>query len=196
MLKELKYNEKIAALVVVFLIGISIGVISSFIVFQESGKSYLNLYCISNSKIIPVFDRDFYPVVMKALKNANESIEIIAFKLSYYPKYRNSKENKLVWELIKAKERGVKVRILLDEYPNKNSAYSLLKSRGIDIKYDSKNVTTHAKVIIIDGKIVILGSTNFSYYGLEKNHEANIYIESEEVAKAFRDYFERLWKNS
>lgn len=196
MLKELKYNEKIAALVVVFLIGISIGVISSFIVFQESGKSYLNLYCISNSKIIPVFDRDFYPVVMKALKNANESIEIIAFKLSYYPKYRNSKENKLVWELIKAKERGVKVRILLDEYPNKNSAYSLLKSRGIDIKYDSKNVTTHAKVIIIDGKIVILGSTNFSYYGLEKNHEANIYIESEEVAKAFRDYFEKLWKNS
>jgi len=196
MLKELKYNEKIAALVVVFLIGISIGVISSFIVFQESGKSYLNLYCISNSKIIPVFDRDFYPVVMKALKNANESIEIIAFKLSYYPKYRNSKENKLVWELIKARERGVKVRILLDEYPNKNSAYSLLKSRGIDIKYDSKNVTTHAKVIIIDGKIVILGSTNFSYYGLEKNHEANIYIESEEVAKAFRDYFERLWKNS
>ncbi|HDN83673.1 MAG TPA: hypothetical protein ENG50_04850 [Candidatus Altiarchaeales archaeon] len=196
MLKELKYNEKIAALVVVFLIGISIGVISSFIVFQESGKSYLNLYCISNSKIIPVFDRDFYPVVMKALKNANESIEIIAFKLSYYPKYRNSKENKLVWELIKARERGVKVRILLDEYPNKNSAYSLLKSRGIDIKYDSKNVTTHAKVIIIDGKIVILGSTNFSYYGLEKNHEANIYIESEEVAKAFRDYFEKLWKNS
>jgi len=67
------------------------------------------------------------------------------------------------------------------------------KGIGIEIKHDSEEVTTHSKLVIIDGKTVILGSTNWSYYGLEKNHEANVLIRSKEIADYFEKYFDELW---
>jgi len=83
----------------------------------------------------------------------------------------------------------------VDEYSKTNNAFNLLKDRGINIIYDSRSVTTHSKLVIIDGRIVILGSTNFSYYGLEKNNEANVLIESEKISEQYEAYFNDLWND-
>jgi phosphatidylserine/phosphatidylglycerophosphate/cardiolipin synthase-like enzyme len=51
-------------------------------------------------------------------------------------------------------------------------------------------------MMIIDSQIVLVGSTNWSHFSLDKNHEANILINSKELAKEYEKYFEEIWKES
>ena len=62
------------------------------------------------------------------------------------------------------------------------------------VRYDPVGVTTHTKLLIIDGEIGIVGSTNWTYSALEKNHEVSVLIRSPEVARNLYHYFQRVWK--
>ena len=70
--------------------------------------------------------------------------------------------------LIKAHERGVKVRILLDKsnLKDKWSKRSVLVDSGIDVGIDEVSGIAHNKVMIIDEETVITGSYNLT---LRKN---------------------------
>ena len=46
--------------------------------------------------------------------------------------------------------------------------------------------------MIVDGKLTLVGSTNWTYYALTNNNEASVLIRSKEVAKAFVDYFNQV----
>ena len=47
--------------------------------------------------------------------------------------------------------------------------------------------------MIVEGKIILIGSTNWSYYSFSKNHESNVIFNNKESAKRFENYFEELW---
>jgi len=181
-----------------FFLGLAMGILLGAILgilivnlFQE--QFYPSVLCVDKASLVPISDRGYFPAVIRELQGARKSIHIVAFELKYYEDYQDSNQNKIVQALVDAHNRGVDVRVIVDEYSKKNNAYEFLKEKGIEIRYDSVDVTTHAKLIIIDGKSVILGSTNFSYYGLEKNHEADILVDAGHVAEYFEGYFEELW---
>ncbi|MEK7290856.1 MAG: phospholipase D-like domain-containing protein, partial [Planctomycetota bacterium] len=44
---------------------------------------------------------------------------------------------------------------------------------------------THNKILVIDNYITIVGSTNWTYSALKKNHEASVLIKSRSVAESF-----------
>jgi len=46
--------------------------------------------------------------------------------------------------------------------------------------------------MVVDGHLILLGSTNWTYHALTTNNETSILIRSKEVAKAFTDYFNRV----
>ena len=48
------------------------------------------------------------------------------------------------------------------------------------------------KLLIIDDETVIMGSTNWTYNALTKNHEVSVLIRSPEMAKALTDYFAKV----
>ncbi len=173
------------------LLGAILGVLAMSLFQEQLGPSII---CIDKASLVPISDRGYFPAVIREIQVAQKSIHIVAFELKYYPGHQNSNQNKIVNALVDAHNRGVDVRIIMDEYSKKDNAYKFLKEKGIGIRYDSEDITTHAKLIIIDGKTVILGSTNFSYYGLEKNHETDILIDAEQVAEYFEGYFEELWE--
>jgi len=72
-------------------------------------------------------------------------------------------------------------------------AYVELADSGVDVKWDSTRLTTHSKLMIVEGKIILIGSTNWSYYSFSKNHESNVIFNNKESAKRFENYFEELW---
>jgi len=182
-------------LLLVFLLGILFGIVLGVgVVHLAESRVCPQTYCIDRSSIVPITDRGYFPAVHEAFQRAEKSIHIAAFELKYYTRYPKSKENILINDLIDAHNRGVDVKIIMDEYSKENSAFNYLRENGVPVKYDGEDVTTHAKLIIIDGKIVILGSTNFSYYGLEKNKEVDVIILAEHIADYFERYFQEMWE--
>jgi phosphatidylserine/phosphatidylglycerophosphate/cardiolipin synthase-like enzyme len=180
--------------------GLVLGVFITYaLIVSADMRSCPQKNCAKDSEIVPVSDRGYFPAVHEALKNAKTSIHIAAFELKYYDKYSSSLQNQIIDDLIAAKKRGVDVRIVLDEYadsdPNTNG-YEYVKKNGVGIKYDSNKTTTHAKLIVIDGHVVILGSTNLSFYALEENNEVDVVLYSEKTAAYFEKYFQRLWDAS
>ena len=181
--------KKYTKFLIPMFIGIIIGSYGMFLFYNH------NTFCVE--KITTLFDRNYFHNVDNLLKNANESIYVAIFEMKYYTDYPDSLENKLVEDLIDAKKRGVDVYVLIDEYDkDADKTVKLLKENGVNAKLDTKNVTTHVKLLIIDGKIIIIGSTNWSYYALEKNHEASVVIFSQKVAKRFESYFWKIWNES
>jgi phosphatidylserine/phosphatidylglycerophosphate/cardiolipin synthase-like enzyme len=74
------------------------------------------------------------------------------------------------------------------------SECSLLRHSGLGIRFEeNKTSTFHHKVIIIDGKIVIFGSYNFSDSAEVKNDENVLIVHDEGFAQAFEQEFMRLW---
>ena len=68
----------------------------------------------------------------------------------------------------------------------------ILSSGGVEFIYDPVFKTTHAKSMVVDGHLTLLGSTNWTYYALTNNHEVSVLIRSKELAKTLLEYFNRV----
>ena len=133
-----------------------------------------------------------------AYKNAKEKILVAMYSMIYDPDDPFDWANDLIRELVNAKERGVKVEVLL-EYRTYNGymdvnleAYNYLKMHGVNVRLDYEKDTDHMKLIVIDGRIVYVGSHNWSEAALYYNHETSVKIVSEEIAKTYEAYFETI----
>lgn len=154
-------------------------------------------------KIIPANNRNYFSVVLDKLKNAKKSIYVIMFLASFYPQYPDSPTNQIINTIIKKKKEKLKVEIILDQSKSKYFQHTntenlktanYLSENGIPVYLDSLDKTTHSKLIIIDEKYVIIGSHNWTYSAIEKNNETSVIIESEELAKYYIRYFEKIKK--
>jgi cardiolipin synthase len=148
-----------------------------------------------------ISDREYFEVVQTCFKEAQSSIKVMMFEASYYEKYPNSPTNVLIRELIAAHKRGVSVKVILERRDERQRASvtnektgSMLSREGVDVVYDPATVTTHTKLLIVDGTISVVGSTNWTYSALEKNHEVSVLVRSSEVAQRLQDYFQTIWK--
>ena len=166
---------------------------------------FVGEYTDESAKVKTVFNSSYCEIVSNLIDNAQGEILICMFQFSYYTDKPESFSNRLVSKLIDKSRQGVKIKILLEGgesflgkgfYESVKEITGLLKQPNIEIKTDRKQKTTHAKFVVVDSKYVLLGSTNWTYYGLQENNESNVLIESEKVAKEFKKYFEKLWKDS
>ncbi len=146
-----------------------------------------------------VTDNQYFQTAQKMIRESRESIYVMMFEMGYYENHPNSPSNLLVRDLIDARKRGVKVQVILDvregeDRTTKRNRHTgkILYAGGVDVTYDSLSKTTHAKMMIIDRKLALVGSTNWTFYALTDNHEASVLIRSKEVAKEMIDYFNRV----
>lgn len=153
------------------------------------------------SDVQVVTDRDYFGVVRNCFKEARSSIALMMFEAGYYDGYPHSPTNLLIRELIAARKRGVDVKVILERRSERDRTQEnnlktgrLLSKEGIEVVYDPVMVTTHTKLIIVDGGTTVVGSTNWTFSALEKNHEVSVLIRSPEVARTLLDYFQRVWK--
>jgi len=123
----------------------------------------------------------------RLIKAAKKEIAVAAYAFS--SKY-------LGQALSGALKRGVKIRILLDG-DNARKSYSIdewLTGEGIDVRFiEIKRGSLHHKFMLIDGKILITGSYNFTNESEFRNHEAAIFTNHKGLIQAFTAEFERLW---
>jgi phosphatidylserine/phosphatidylglycerophosphate/cardiolipin synthase-like enzyme len=156
--------------------------------------------------LVPIPDTvdtgNYASLLLTFFPQAKRSIHVLMYRISYYPTYRDSLSNKILDALVDGVRRGLDVKVLLDDcafYPDSAEAnleaalYLLL--HGVEVCFDDPAKTTHAKLVIVDGESVLLGSTNWNYYALEKNNEVALaLLHLPAVASPYEEFFFALWR--
>jgi len=156
-----------------------------------------------DAKIRPAIGSDFPKVVTPILQEAQQSIDIIIYEWKWYSHESAGGVEKFNLAIQAAARRGCKVRVFMNIESfghaltkiNGRTA-SMLQLSGVDVKFGQIGVATHAKMIIVDGRYLVLGSHNFSKGSFSRNQEASICVEGPDAVRPFVDYFRLLWEQS
>ena len=124
--------------------------------------------------------------VISLVNKANNSVKVAIFSFTH---------EELADELVKADIKGVNVTVLVERTQRnvQKSQYSRLRDFGLNIKVDGNKYNMHHKFLVIDNKIVITGSPNFSFSGFNRNDENMLIIYNEDLALKFVNEFDRLF---
>lgn len=144
-----------------------------------------NLFSLNADDVVVLVDAGYFARVHQELVKAKESIYVEMYLAKVDGQRIENPAFRLIQDLIAAHQRGVKVKVLLEDSSRtqmNQKVYELLSTSGVGVSYDSPEKITHSKLIVIDGCKTILGSHNWSYHSLRLNHEAGLLIDSCQVA--------------
>lgn len=118
--------------------------------------------------------------IIRSIDSARKQILVQAYSFTDKPIAR---------ALVKAKERGLDVRIILDKGQIKasGSKYQYVAERGVPVKFDKKVKIQHNKVMIIDSVRVITGSYNFTKAAHKGNAENLLIIDDRKLSVQYLD---------
>ena len=130
-------------------------------------------------------------LLKQSIRDASESVDVLMHHLTF---------SDLTKELAKAQERGVSVRLVVNEgdrAEHTGGSFVRLIEAGAKIRFRRTNEEAfqfmHHKLAIIDGKILINGSGNWSGSGFFNNYENYLRFTEPQVVAAFVSEFERLY---
>jgi len=115
------------------------------------------------------------------------ALEISKAEHSIYMQAYGITSKPIIRELIRAKQRGVRVAALLDSSNLHESSSKMqeLIDAGIEVKIDKVSGIAHNKVMIIDKKKVITGSFNFTTAADNINVENVVMLEDANIANVY-----------
>lgn len=145
---------------------------------------------VNGSRIVVVFtseDPALENAIIPIVKSATRSIRFLAFSFTDYP---------LADAMSQRYKSGVDVAGVFEKVGSETEAAELrtLMCRSVPVRQDGNPSFLHDKVIVVDDRIVITGSLNFSTNAEESNDENVIIIENSEIARLYLQEFDRVWK--
>lgn len=164
-------------------------------------------------------NRDYYPRLHEALREATRSIDVVQDYAYYYfspprrdipaasdtsPRAAHSETNLLFDDLIVAHRRGLRVRAAFDltQFEDGTITYNAedyanrLAALGIPVFQDDPAVRIHAKMLLIDDERIVIGSTNLSVQALEMNNECSLLLTSKELGAYYREWVDSILARS
>jgi len=177
----------------------------------NSPTTYTPLFPAKNIKesmtLSPMFTPDNALDIHKYwIDRANSTIEV---QNQYITQFDDNKDwdndpSPIVRALVTANTtRGVNVRVQIREDADSDDVTSYFLSKGIAVRWMGNSGSadadgewlsdTHNKLLIIDGKVVIVSSVNFSENAFLNNREAGMVIQSTDVATYYKTIFESDW---
>ena len=130
-------------------------------------------------------------LVLKVIDSARKELRVLAYNVT---------SSSVTRALIRAKKRGVDVRLVVDHRLNveedrtakSRAALSALVNAGVEVRTTEAFVAHHDKVIVADRETVELGSYNFTEAAARRNSE-NVLVNwrNPALARAYLAHFER-----
>ena len=142
--------------------------------------------------IRPVVNRDYLPAVLELINGATNSIEFLQLEM-----HDDRAVQAIEAALAAAVKRGVRVRGMLDDGVDFNAAaVERLHALGAEAKLDTPVKMTHSKLVVVDGRVVLLGSTNWTGNSMGNNNETNVRLDDPVLAAQFARYVAAVWADS
>jgi len=122
--------------------------------------------------------------IVDDIKSAKRSVKLAIYNLT---------DSKITDALVSVYQSGVDVEVMTDDSNKDDNSFTTLKNVGINVYDDEKSsALMHDKFLVIDGKIVWSGSSNYTTRSFYQNSENDIRIVDENVAGVYLDEFEML----
>ncbi len=160
------------------LIGLTLGLYySSEKALQREGNAYVTPYfCPEDSCSTKV---------IQWVKKANKSIDLAIYSFTH---------DDIGEAIVEAHRMGVKVRVIMEERNvDKYSEYKRLVEAGIEVRLDENSALMHNKFMVIDDKVVLTGSFNYTNSADKRNDENLVVIISKQIAGEYESEFQEMW---
>lgn len=170
--------------------------------YSESGSSYPRPFSTpghfsGQMKVTPIFSPDTsLQGILYLINSAQATLDI---QIPYFTSYGDGGEvDTIIDAIIAAQERGVTVRVITEEGAKDDIELVVEEFRLHDIpvvyQYETWFSAQHNKGIIVDGRLVLVSSINYSDESIGANREAGVIIESEDIAQWYLEIFDYDWQ--
>eukprot|EP01084_Bolivina_argentea_P091419 164578_1 len=129
---------------------------------------------------------------LEILSSADHSIDICVFTIT---------DNRIRYCLANEAKHGVKVKLITDNSQAEclgSDAKWLSDNCNIPVKVDydpNEESHMHHKYCIIDNKIIMTGSFNWTRHASDKNYENILITTNKELVNQYKNYFKQMWQN-
>ncbi|KAG0314767.1 hypothetical protein BGZ97_008980 [Linnemannia gamsii] len=156
---------------------------------SDNNNSNNNNHGGSNIFINPIFfpSEESFKQLIKTLDSAKTSLDICVYTIT---------DDHLANAIIRAHERGVKVRIISDSEKAEDLGSDVNRLRDnndIPTRVDNSKSFMHHKFAVVDDQLVINGSYNWTKGARFENKENLTLTNSPKAVQGFKGEFERLW---
>lgn len=120
------------------------------------------------------------------IRGAEQSVNFLAYSFT---------SDEIAAALLERAQAGVAVAGVLDESQaraNTGTEFENLRAQGLDVYLDGNPENMHHKVILIDEKVVVTGSYNFSASAEERNDENTLILYNPQIAGLYLAEFEAV----
>lgn len=139
--------------------------------------------------------------VIPLVNGAKNKIDILMYEWKWYGHESAGGVQKLNLAVVGAARRDVKVRALLNT-EHMGHAITKINSRtksfldryGVKCKMGQFGGVVHAKMMLIDDNIAVVGSHNYSKAAFSRNQEVSVIINGREHILDLIDFFNDLWR--
>jgi phosphatidylserine/phosphatidylglycerophosphate/cardiolipin synthase-like enzyme len=124
--------------------------------------------------------------IVKAIDASEREVLVQAYGFTHHA---------IAQALVRAQQRGVAVRVLLDMKTGKSNrdVADTLEAGHVAVREDGKHAIAHNKVMVIDGTVVITGSFNFTNSAETKNAENTLILKSADLAQIYKNQWTQHW---
>ena len=167
--------------------------------YTESSSTYSRPFATDGvfagpMNVTPIFSPDTsLQGILYCINAAQVSLDI---QIPYFTNWNaGGSVQQILDAIIAAKNRGVTVRVISEEDYDYEEVAGLFHANNIPIVWQDTRWFTalHNKGIIVDGRIVLVSSINYSDNSIEDNREAGVIIENENIAQWYLDVFDYDW---
>ncbi len=134
-------------------------------------------------------DGNCQPIILNLINNAKAKILVQSYSFT---------SQEIANALIKAYQKGVMVKILFDrsQLTARHSQINKMKKAGVEALVDPVPGIAHNKIMIIDEKILLTGSYNFTNAAETRNAENLLIIKEQSTAKIYKNNWIRRYQRA
>ncbi|XP_071395237.1 mitochondrial cardiolipin hydrolase [Centroberyx affinis] len=127
--------------------------------------------------------------LLRHIMSASSSLDLCVFSFSNMDLSR---------AVVALHSRGLTVRVLSDKDYSAitGSQIGVLRKAGICVRCESGAVHMHHKFAVVDGRLLITGSLNWTLTAVLHNMENILVTEEPDLVRPFILEFQRLWQNN